>query len=106
MTETLGTSFYLFSSIASAVLAVCAVYIAKKAIDKGLTYLTIITAVWTLLILAATYLWHSVYEMFWLKELGGGVKIVEYSLFVIAYVVFIWLALRILSIRVPTHTHK
>lgn len=94
--------FYPIFSISTAIFAILAVYFARKAMNKGLTYSTVAATVWTLSILAVARVWHAIYEIFELKaSFGEWIEIVEYALFIIAYIVFIRIVAKSLYIKVP-----
>ncbi|KKP98287.1 MAG: hypothetical protein US71_C0012G0006 [Parcubacteria group bacterium GW2011_GWD2_38_12] len=102
MFELLEEFFYPVFSVSTVVLAVLAVYFARKAMHSGLTYSTVAATVWTLSILAVARIWHFIYETLELKgSLGEWVEIVEYSLFIIAYAMFIWIVIKSLSVKIP-----
>ena len=102
MLETLEALFYPVFSITTALLAVAAAYLAKRAMDRGLTYSTIAAAVWALAILAAARIWHVIYEIFGLEAAYEEiVEMVQYGLFIVAYMVFIWLVLKTFAVKVP-----
>lgn len=102
MFELFEEVFYPVFSISTAIFAILAAYFAKKAMNKGLTYSTIAATVWTLSILAVARIWHAIYEIFGLKaSLGEWVEIIEYALFIIAYIIFIRIIVKSLYIKVP-----
>lgn len=102
MLETLEELFYPIFSISTAIFAVLTAYLAKKAMDKGLTYSTMAATIWTLSILAIARIWHSIYEIFGLEASWGEiVEVVEYALFISAYAIFIWLVLKTLAVKKP-----
>lgn len=74
------------------ILSVISVFVAKFAISRGLTYSTLAATVWALVFFAITRLWHASYEIFGLEETWGKVpELIEYILFVITYLAFIFL---------------
>lgn len=107
MFEALEELFYPVFSVSTALLAIATAYLAKKAMDRGLTYSTFVVTVWTLSILAVARIWHSIYEIFALEQSYGEiVEIIEYALFISAYIVFIWIVLKTLAIKVPSSEKK
>mgnify|MGYP001615846372 CR=1 FL=1 len=102
MFELLEELFYPVFSVGTAIFAILAAYFARKAMNKGLTYSTVAATVWTLSILAVARVWHAIYEIFELEgALGEWVEIIEYALFIIAYIVFIRIVAKSLYIKVP-----
>ncbi|MBI4993667.1 hypothetical protein HZC33_01775 [Candidatus Wolfebacteria bacterium] len=91
----------LFSIIVS-IAAVAVPIVAKKAMEKGLTYSAMTATVWTLNILAIARVWHTIYDVFNLKaKYGEPAEFIEYTIYLIAYFVFIWLVYRSTKARTP-----
>jgi hypothetical protein len=87
MNESLG---YLLFSAFTAFVAILAVFEAKKAMEKGLTYSVLHATLITLSILAISRVWHTIreylgFEMEW-------AEFVEYALNVVAYGYFSYVA--------------
>ncbi len=87
------TIVYPILSISVVVLSVAAVFIAKGAMSQGLTYSSMASVVWVLAILAVGRVWHTFYELTNLKAtMGEAPEIIEYLIYIVAYIVFLWLA--------------
>ncbi|MEK7635959.1 MAG: hypothetical protein AAB405_02610 [Patescibacteria group bacterium] len=94
--------FYPIFSIATFIFAVLAIFLAKKAMSRGLTYSAMASTVWTLIIIAVARLWRTIYELLEIKKLLGiDVGLIEYALYAIAYGLFIWLAIKIIKVKIP-----
>ncbi|MBI4119355.1 MAG: hypothetical protein HY456_00725 [Parcubacteria group bacterium] len=86
---------YSTLSIFVVVLSVMAVFIAKRAMSRGLTYSSMASVVWVLAILAIGRAWHTFYELTRLKTtMGEAPEMIEYLIYIAAYIVFLWLAAR------------
>lgn len=94
--------FYPIFSITSVIFAILAVFLVKKAMNRGLTYSAMASTVWTLIIIAIARLWQTIYKLLEIKKLWGiNVEIIEYALYIIAYGMFVWLAFKIIKIKMP-----
>ena len=87
------TIVYSALSISVVVLSVAAVFIAKGAMSRGLTYSSMASVVWVLIILAIGRTWHTFRELTQLKATMGEIpEMIEYLIYIVAYIVFLWLA--------------
>lgn len=87
--------FYFFMSGLVAVMAIAAVFIAKKAMNRGLTYSATHATLWALAFIAVSRVWHTLREYLNLESSGGiWPEIAEYVLLIIAFSVFIILIKR------------
>ena len=87
--------FYPIFSIATFIFAILAVFLAKKAMNRGLTYSAMASTVWTLIIIAIARLWRTIYELLEIGELWGiNVGLIEYALYAVAYGIFVWLSIK------------
>lgn len=94
--------FYPIFSIATVVFAILAGFLARKAMNRGLTYSAMASTVWTLIIVAIARLWRTVYELLEISKLWTiDVQLIEYALYIIAYGIFAWLAIKIIKIKMP-----
>lgn len=92
--------FYFILSSLSFVLAVTSAFFAWVAMRRGLTYTVLSATVWTLAILGVSRIWHTLEEIFTLKEKWGEeVEMVEYILIIIAYSVFVWALAKSLKVE-------
>lgn len=87
-------SFYFVISVLTAVLAIAATVAAEYSMRKGLTYSAMRATVWTLGFIAVSRLWHVARESFTVLEGKDWAEITEYSIYAVAYVVFIFLVTR------------
>src|SRR3989344_3436019 len=95
--------FYPIFSIATFIFAILAVFLAKKAMNCGLTYSAMASTVWTLIVIAIARLWRIIYELLEIKKLWGiDVGLIEYALYAVAYGFFIWLAIKIIKVKIPS----
>jgi len=88
-------TFYLLLSIAAAILGIAAVFVAKKAMQRGLTYYEMNATIYTLMIFAIARVWHTIREVFVFDEWA---EMIEYSLYIAAYLLFIFLARKVFSL--------
>lgn len=88
-------TFYLLLSIAAAILGIAAVFVAKKAMQRGLTYYEMNATIYALMIFAVARVWHTVREIF---EFDEWAELIEYSMYIVAYVLFIFLARKVFSL--------
>src|SRR3989344_2465291 len=94
--------FYPIFSIATFIFAILAVFLAKKAMNRGLTYSAMASTVWTLIIIAIARLWRTIYELLEIRELWGiNVGLIEYALYAVAYGIFVWLAIKSIKSKMP-----
>lgn len=84
---------YYALSCAAAFLAVLAVFIARRAMRRGLTYSAMAGTTWALVFIGIARVWHTVREFMDLEaKYGTAPEVIEYLLYLAGYVVFIWLA--------------
>lgn len=87
--------FYFTLSTLVAISAIAAVFIAKKAMERGLTYSAMSATVWALSLIAVSRVWHTLREMLNLgAQTGELLEIIEYVILLVAFAVFIVLARR------------
>ncbi|MEK7463268.1 MAG: hypothetical protein AAB621_02830 [Patescibacteria group bacterium] len=92
--------FYFTISSLVAISAVVAVFVAKKAMKRGLTYSAMSATVWALVFIAISRVWHTLRELLNLEvQMGDLPEIIEYTLLFIAFIVFVWLANKTNSIK-------
>jgi len=89
---------YIIISISVLFLSIAAVFVAIKAMKKGLTYSTMSATVWSLGFIAVARLSHTITDVL---SLSGKFELIEYGLYALAYVVFIVLAARTSKINRP-----
>lgn len=83
---------YILPSVSVAIFAVISAIIAERAMRRGLTYSAFVSVVWTLMVFAVARIWHVGREVFdWKAEWGEWPEIIEYFLYLVAYVGFILL---------------
>ncbi len=83
---------YFFFSGFTALLGVTSVFVAEKAMRRGLTYSAMRATVWALVFFAIGRIWHTIREVVGFEsELP---EIAEYALYFIGYLMFIGLTLR------------
>lgn len=82
------TVYFVFSGI-TALVAVIAVFAAKRAMRRGLTYSAMAATMWALIFFAIGRIWHTFREM----EHPGGEwpELLEYAIYTAGYILFIWL---------------
>lgn len=84
--------FHEISSIVVFILSVFALFSARRAMQRGLTYSSFASVTWTMLFITIARFWHTSYEFLggWAKfgEIG---EFIEYTLYMIAFIIFIWL---------------
>lgn len=91
---------YFTLSALSFVLAVTSAFFAWVAMKRGLTYTVLSATVWTLAILGVSRVWHTMEEIFSLKEkYGEGMEMIEYILIILAYSVFVWALVKSLKVE-------
>ncbi|MDP2631397.1 MAG: hypothetical protein Q8P30_01360 [Candidatus Uhrbacteria bacterium] len=83
--------FYFSVSFITAIMAIVSAYIAWYAVQRGLTHSALLATVWSLSFMGAARLWHAVRELI---AFGEWAEFVEYSLYIIAYAMFITLILK------------
>ena len=92
--------FYFTISSLVAISAVAAVFVAKKAMRIGLTYSGMFATVWALVFIAVSRVWHTLMELLNLEaQMGDWPEIIEYTLLLIAFIVFVWLTNKTNSIK-------
>lgn len=89
---------YFTLSIITAALSIAAIYAAWNAMQKGLTQTAVAATMWALSFIAVGRVLHTLRELFQLPEIS---EMLEYSLYIIAYIVFIELILRARTIQAP-----
>lgn len=86
---------YFALSISVVILSIAAAFVAKNAMVRGLTYSSMASVVWALVILAIGRAWHTFYELIQLKTTMGEIpELIEYLIYITAYIMFIWLAIK------------
>ena len=85
-------AFYDIASFLVVLLALLAVVVAKIAMSRGLRYSAMTATLWALVIMGGARLWHFIREVIELEEWA---EILEYGLYIIAYVAFISLVLKL-----------
>ncbi len=93
--------FYFTLSGLVAIFAIAAVFVAKKAMERGLTYSAMSATVWTLSFIAVSRIWHTLREILNLgTQTNELLEIVEYVILLVAFAVFIVLARRAGSTKI------
>lgn len=93
---------YTILSFGVAVVAVIAIKVAADAMHRGLTYTTMAAVVWTLGFMGVARVLHAVREAFgWEAFFGETPEMIEYVMYIIAYCVFIFLALKTSRVNDP-----
>lgn len=96
----MGELLYYVGSILVVILSIWAAILAYRAKEKGLTYSSMAATVWAMSILAVGRTWHAIYE-FWNipHAIGDVAEVIEYGIYVVAYCSFIWLMLRVRTVK-------
>ncbi len=86
-------SYYFVLSGLVAVAAIVAVFVAKSAMEHGLTYSAMSATIWALSLIAVSRIWHTLREALNLEaQMGELPEIIEYVILLVAFTVFIVLA--------------
>ena len=86
---------YFILAVIVAILSLIAVFTAKAAMDKGLTYYAFMAVVWVLVFLAIGRVWRALLFAGGLRTVfAGDGEVIEYAIYIIAYAIFIWLTIR------------
>ncbi|MDE2099835.1 MAG: hypothetical protein KGL39_21460 [Patescibacteria group bacterium] len=91
---------YFTLAVIVAVLSLIAVFAAKTAMDKGLTYYAFTAVVWVLVFLAIGRIWRALlYTGGFRTIFAGDGEVIEYAIYIIAYAIFIWLTIRSIYVK-------
>lgn len=85
--------FYTILSFSVAFVSIVAIKIALDAMHKGLTYTSMTAVVWALGFMGLARTLHAIREMLMWEEMFGEIpEMIEYVMYIVAYMVFIFLA--------------
>ncbi len=95
-------TIYTILSFSVALVSVIAIKAAVDAMNRGLTYSSVAAVIWTLGFMGVARTLHAFREAFgWEAYFGEIPEMIEYVLYIVAYLVFIYLAYRTHSVDDP-----